>query len=156
MDKKKKILITGSAGFIGFSLALNLLKKGHKILWYDSINDYYDINLKYSRNKILKKFKSVEILWASVMEPYNFIQAKQLGCHIITVPPATIEKIENFGKSFDQLTIETVKAFYKDAQSANFKTLLFSFFWSSSSPFIKLKFLNFFNILFLESLRLMS
>jgi transaldolase len=68
-----------------------------------------------------KKFKNVEILWASVREPYNYIQAKQLGCHIITIPPETIEKIEKFGKSFDQLTKETVNAFYKDAQSAGFK-----------------------------------
>ena len=68
-----------------------------------------------------KKFKNVEILWASVREPYNYIQAKQLGCHIITIPPNTIEKIEKFGKSFDQLTRETVKAFYKDAKSAGFK-----------------------------------
>jgi len=70
---------------------------------------------------LAKKFKNVEILWASVREPYNYIQAKQLGCHIITIPPNTIEKIEKFGKSFDQLTIETVKAFYKDAKSAAFK-----------------------------------
>jgi transaldolase len=70
---------------------------------------------------LAKKFKNVEILWASVREPYNFIQAKQLGCHIITVPPATIEKIENFGKSFDKLTKETVKAFYSDAKSVGFK-----------------------------------
>ena len=70
---------------------------------------------------LTKKFKNVEILWASVREPYNFIQAKQLGCHIITVPPVTIEKIENFGKSFDQLTKETVKAFYSDAKSVGFK-----------------------------------
>ena len=41
-----------------------------------------------------KKFKNVEILWASVREPYNYIQAKQLGCQIITIPPLTIEKIE--------------------------------------------------------------
>ena len=68
-----------------------------------------------------KKFKNVEILWASVREPYNLIQAKQLGCHIITVPPSTIVKIENFGKTFDQLTKETVKAFYTDAKSAGFK-----------------------------------
>ena len=71
--------------------------------------------------KLAKRFKNVEILWASVREPYNYIQAKQLGCHIITIPPSTIEKIENFGKSFDQLTIETVNAFYKDAKSAGFK-----------------------------------
>ena len=67
-----------------------------------------------------KKFKNVEILWASVREPYNYIQAKNLGCHIITVPPATIEKIENFGKSFDQLTKETVKAFLLDSKKSNF------------------------------------
>ena len=67
-----------------------------------------------------RKFKNVEILWASVREPYNYIQAKQLGCHIITVPPATIEKIENFGKSFDQLTKETVKAFLVDSKKSNF------------------------------------
>ena len=71
--------------------------------------------------RLAKKFKNVEILWASVREPYNYIQAKQLGCHIITIPPNTIEKIEKFGKSFNQLTKETVKAFYKDAKSAGFK-----------------------------------
>ena len=70
---------------------------------------------------LAKKFKNVEILWASVREPYNYLQAKQLGCHIITVPPQTIEKIENFGKSFDQLTKETVKAFLLDSKKSNFK-----------------------------------
>ena len=68
-----------------------------------------------------KKFKNVEILWASVREPYNFLQAKQLGCHIITIPPSIIEKIENFGKTFDQLTIETVKAFLTDSKKSKFK-----------------------------------
>ena len=65
---------------------------------------------------LAKKFKNVEILWASVREPYNYTQAKNLGCHIITVPPAIIQKIENFGKSFDQLTKETVKAFLVDSK----------------------------------------
>ena len=68
-----------------------------------------------------KKFKNVEILWASVREPYNFLQAKQLGCHIITIPPSIIEKIENFGKTFDQLTIETVKTFLTDSEKSKFK-----------------------------------
>ncbi len=71
--------------------------------------------------KMSKKFKNVEILWASVREPYNYIQARQLNCHIITVPPVIIEKIENFGKTFDQLTTETVKAFLFDSKKANFK-----------------------------------
>ena len=68
-----------------------------------------------------KKFKNVEILWASVREPYNYLQAKQLGCHIITVPPTIIEKIENFGKSFQQLSVETVKAFLVDSNKSKFK-----------------------------------
>ena len=68
-----------------------------------------------------KKYKNVEILWASVREPYNYLQAKQLGCHIITIPPSIIEKIENFGKTFDKLTIETVKAFLTDSKKSKFK-----------------------------------
>ena len=68
-----------------------------------------------------KNFKNVEILWASVREPYNYLQAKQIGCHIITVPPSIIEKIENFGKTFDQLTKDTVKAFLIDSKKSNFK-----------------------------------
>ncbi len=71
--------------------------------------------------RFAKKFKNVEILWASVREPYNYLQAKQLGCHIITIPPAIIEKIENFGKSFNQLTQETVKTFLVDSKKSNFQ-----------------------------------
>ena len=71
--------------------------------------------------KISKKFKNVQILWASTREPYNFLQAKQLGCHIITVPPVIIEKIENFGKNFLQLTKETVKGFLSDSLKSKFK-----------------------------------
>ena len=71
--------------------------------------------------KISKKFKNVEILWASVREPYNYTQAKQLGCHIITVPPKIIEKIESFGKTFESLTKDTVKAFLVDSKKSNFK-----------------------------------
>ena len=71
--------------------------------------------------KLAKKFKNVEILWASVREPYNYLQAKQLGCQIITIPPDLIGKIEKFGKSFNQLTVETVKAFIVDSKKSNFK-----------------------------------
>ena len=70
--------------------------------------------------KMAKKFKNVEILWASVREPYNYTQAKQIGCHIITIPPNIIEKIENFGKTFNQLTKETVKAFLVDSKKSKF------------------------------------
>ena len=68
-----------------------------------------------------KKFKNVEILWASVREPYNYLQANKIGCHIITTPPNIIEKIEKFGKSFDMLTIETVKNFLTDSKKSKFR-----------------------------------
>ncbi len=71
--------------------------------------------------KLSKKYKNVEILWASVREPYNFLQAKQLRCHIITVPPNIIEKIKKFGKSFSTLTLDTVKTFLEDSKKSKFQ-----------------------------------
>ena len=71
--------------------------------------------------KLSKKFKNVEILWASTREAYNFFQARQLKCHIITVPPSIIERIEKFGKSFKKLTTETVKGFFVDSKKSRFK-----------------------------------
>ncbi|MDC3060590.1 transaldolase [Candidatus Pelagibacter sp.] len=76
--------------------------------------------LKKSIN-ISKKYKNVQILWASTREPYNYIQAKEIGCQIITVPPSIIEKIEKFGKSFKKLTVDTVKGFLADAEKSKFK-----------------------------------
>ena len=71
--------------------------------------------------KISKSYKNVEILWASTREPYNYLQAKQLGCNIITVPPSIIEKIEKFGKTFQKLTTDTVKGFLTDSKKSKFK-----------------------------------
>ena len=49
---------------------------------------------------LTKKSKNIEILWASTREAYNFTQAKQLKCNIITMPPKIINQINNFGKIF--------------------------------------------------------
>ena len=68
-----------------------------------------------------KKYKNVKILWASTREAYNFLQAKQLNCDIITVPPSIVEKIEKFGKSFSNLTMSTVKNFLIDSKKSKFK-----------------------------------
>ena len=73
-------------------------------------------SLNYAKN-----YKNVEILWASTREAYNFTKAKQLGCHIITVPPSIIEKIMKFGNSFSTLTISTVKGFLLDSRKSKFK-----------------------------------
>ena len=71
--------------------------------------------------KIVKNYKNVKILWASVREPYNYIEAKRIGCHIITIPPLIINKIENFGKSLNKLSLETVKGFLIDSKKSKFK-----------------------------------
>ncbi len=73
--------------------------------------------------KLTKKFRNVEILWASVREPYNYTQAKNLGCQIITIPPKIIEKIEKFGKSLNQLSLETVKGFLIDSKKSKFRLM---------------------------------
>ena len=70
---------------------------------------------------LTKKYKNIEILWASTREAYNFLQAKDLGCQIITTPPKIIEKINNFGKSYNNLTLDTVKGFLKDSRKSKFK-----------------------------------
>ena len=48
--------------------------------------------------KLSKRYSKVEILWASTREAYNFMQAKQVGCNIITMPAKIIENVSNFGK----------------------------------------------------------
>ena len=68
-----------------------------------------------------KSFKNVKILWASTREPYNYLQAKQLKCHLITIPPSMIEKIENFGITKNKLSIITVKSFLSDSKKSIFK-----------------------------------
>ena len=70
---------------------------------------------------LVKKNKNVEILWASTREAYNYIQAKQLGCSIITMPPKIINQINLFGKSFSDLSLDTVKGFLKDSNKSKFK-----------------------------------
>tara|TARA_B110000971_G_scaffold192351_1_gene204599 strand:- start:252 stop:950 length:699 start_codon:yes stop_codon:yes gene_type:complete len=70
---------------------------------------------------LVKKNKNIEVLWASTREPYNFIQANQLDCNIITMPPKIINQISSFGKNLNQLTIDTVKSFLVDSKKSKFK-----------------------------------
>jgi transaldolase len=71
--------------------------------------------------ELVKKSKKIEILWASTREAYNFMQAKQLNCHIITMPPKVINQISSFGKSSKKMTLETVKGFLEDSKKSKFK-----------------------------------
>ena len=121
-----KLNITAVYNFNQTKKILNVINKKSKVIISIFVGRAGDVGkdslpeIKKSL-KISKKFKNVKILWASVREPYNYLQAKQLGCHIITVPPSIIEKIEKFGKTFDQLTNETVKGFLKDSKKSKFK-----------------------------------
>ncbi len=70
---------------------------------------------------LTKKNKNIEILWASTREAYNFTQAKQIKCNIVTMPPKVINQIDKFGKSFKSMTLETVKGFLNDSKKSKFK-----------------------------------
>ena len=102
LDKKTKSIISIFAG--------RMADKG---------KDPFPI-FKKSISKV-KKHKNIEILWVSTREAYNFIQAKQLNCHIITMPPKIINQIDSFGKTYKSLTIDTVKGFLIDSKKSKFK-----------------------------------
>ena len=70
---------------------------------------------------LTKKSKNVDILWASTREAYNYLQAKQLKCNIITMPPKIINQINSFGKSFKDMTLNTVAGFLKDSKKSKFR-----------------------------------
>ena len=70
---------------------------------------------------LTKKNTKIDILWASTREAYNYIQAKQIGCNIITMPPKIINQIKSFGKSSNHMTLDTVKGFLKDSKKSKFK-----------------------------------
>jgi len=69
---------------------------------------------------LTKNSKNIEILWASTREAYNYIQAKQINCNIITMPPKVINQINGFGKSFKSMTLDTVKGFLVDSEKSKF------------------------------------
>lgn len=64
--------------------------------------------------------KGCEVIWASPRELFNIVQASEIGCHIITVTPDILQKLVSIGKNLETFSLETVKMFYNDAQSAGF------------------------------------
>jgi transaldolase len=64
---------------------------------------------------------NVEFLWASSREAYNYIDAQECGCDIITMTPDLIKKVKGFGKDLEQFSLETVQMFYNDALASGFK-----------------------------------
>ena len=64
--------------------------------------------------------KNVKILWASVREVYNLVEAEKIGCHIITVPPSILNKTKNFNKNLENYSQETVQMFFDDAKKSGY------------------------------------
>jgi len=76
------ILVTGAAGFIGFHTCLSLQTK-HKVYGLDNLNNYYDVNLKKSRLKILKKNKDFEFLKTDIQNKNLHNKFKRIKLDII-------------------------------------------------------------------------
>jgi UDP-glucuronate 4-epimerase len=89
-----KVLVTGTAGFIGFHLAERLIKEGYEVVGLDIINDYYDVNLKLNRLKehgVTPEFKTVV---QSIKHPnYRFLQM-DLADHDELVEFMVVEKFD--------------------------------------------------------------
>ena len=123
-NEKIKLNITAVYSFKQTKQILKKIDKKTKVIISIFAGRMADVRIQSRIKKSLnisKKYTNVEILWASTREAYNFLQAKKLGCHIITTPPSIIEKIEKFGKTFKQLTTDTVKGFLSDSNKSKFK-----------------------------------
>jgi len=70
---------------------------------------------------LLKSLPRSELLWASPREALNIVQAERIGCHIITVTPPVLEKAKYFNMPLEDLSLETVKMFYRDAVHSGFE-----------------------------------
>jgi transaldolase len=70
---------------------------------------------------LCRKVPTAELLWASTREIYNIFQAEDAGCKIITVPHDVLKKLPGIGKGLPELSLDTVKTFYKDATAAGFR-----------------------------------
>jgi len=71
--------------------------------------------------EILKHNPNAQLLWASSRELLNIFQADECGCHIITVTDDILKKLSIIGKDLGELSLDTVKMFYHDAQAAGYK-----------------------------------
>ena len=125
-NEKVKLNITAVYSFEQVKKIVNKLNKKTKTIisiFAGRMGDQLKNPIPIFRKSIslTKKYKNIDILWASTRETYNYLEAKHLGCQIITIPPKIIEQIKNSNKSYNRLTIDTVKGFYKDAKKSKFK-----------------------------------
>lgn len=77
LDTTKTYLVTGAAGFIGFYLSKKLLEKGCRVIGIDNINDYYDVNLKYTRLEKLKPFENFTFIKGDISDKAMIMETFQ-------------------------------------------------------------------------------
>jgi len=70
---------------------------------------------------IMADAPGAECIWASPREVLNLIQADSVGCHIITMTPDLLKKLDGLGKDLTQFSLETVQMFFRDAATAGYK-----------------------------------
>lgn len=71
--------------------------------------------------ELVHSVPGVELLWASVRELYNIVQAEIAGCDIITVTPEVLARLSLWGKDLDEYSLETVRTFYEDARRCGYR-----------------------------------
>lgn len=71
--------------------------------------------------KVLADHPGLELIWASPREVFNIVQANAIGCHVITVTSDLLGKMHLFGKDLEDFSLETVRMFFEDAQSAGYR-----------------------------------
>jgi len=70
--------------------------------------------------EIVAPYPNIEIIWASPREVLNIVQADQIGCHIITVTGDLLKKLSVLGRGLDEMSLDTVRMFHRDAVTAGY------------------------------------
>jgi transaldolase len=70
--------------------------------------------------ELLRPHSNMELIWASPRELLNVVQADEIGCHVITVTPDILKKLNTLGKDLTEFSLDTVQMFYRDATAAGF------------------------------------
>ncbi|MDQ3086635.1 MAG: transaldolase, partial [Actinomycetota bacterium] len=65
-------------------------------------------------------YPQLELIWASPRELLNVVQADAIGCHVITVTDAILARLPGLGRDLDECSLETVKMFHRDAETAGY------------------------------------
>lgn len=145
-----KIPVTNTKGLFSYKLISKLSNEGIKlnvtaVLLQDQVNKIVKSLNKKTRSIIsifagriadtgrdpiplvkksvllTKKYKNIQILWASTRESLNIFQAQKVNCDIITVTTDILSKVNIFGYDLKKYSLDTVKMFYNDAAKAGYK-----------------------------------